>query len=71
MNMLMAEKEVTTVRLVVSVKEINREALRLEAILRDVDMGDIIDELIESNLGSALAQLQERRAETKTKKPKA
>lgn len=51
-----------TVRLTVHVKEENRDALKLEALVRGLEMGEVLDELIEAGLTTAIEQIRARRA---------
>jgi hypothetical protein len=59
MPVTMAAKD--TVRLVVEVTEENRAALRMEAVIRGVDMGDIINEWVAEHLSEHLEKIRERR----------
>lgn len=67
MTGIMAERKN---RLTVQVKPENRDALKLTALLREVDMGEIIDELIEAHLGEALEQIRANRQPPPGRKPR-
>ncbi len=51
------------VRLVLSVDDEIRDALRLEAALSGKDMAEIITEIVEKHHADALAQIRKRRAQ--------
>lgn len=59
------------VRLVLSVDDEIRDAIRLEAALQGKDMAEVFAEMVEKHQSDALAQIRKRRSQAdKTKRQK-
>lgn len=54
--------EAKTVRLTINVSEELREALKVEATVRGIDMGDLASQLLEPQLTDSLERVRARRA---------